>query len=131
MAPATTSLPERIGGEWNWDYRFCWLRDASLMMRALWVAACPDEPERFFRFVDQAGGRLGRAAVQIMYGVEGERRLLEGELSHLRGFADSRPVRTGNAAWQQKQLDVLGEVLDAAHVLRETLGEFGEGTVSS
>jgi len=128
VAAATTSLPERIGGEWNWDYRFCWLRDASLMMRALWVAACPDEPERLFRFVEQAGGRLGSDAVQIMYGVEGERRLLEGKLGHMRGFADSRPVRTGNAAWEQKQLDVLGEVLDAAYVLREKLGEFEEGT---
>jgi GH15 family glucan-1,4-alpha-glucosidase len=128
VAAATTSLPERLGGEWNWDYRFCWLRDASLMMRALWVAACPHEPGRFFRFLEQAGGRLGQAAVQIMYGVEGERRLLEGELDHLRGFAGSRPVRTGNAAWRQKQLDVLGEVLDAAHVLRDQLGELEEGT---
>lgn len=121
IAAATTSLPEIMGGEANWDYRYVWLRDASMMMDALWVAACPDEPERFFDWISRAGGRSGREAVQIMYGVEGERDLTERTLGHLRGFAGSRPVRVGNEAWRQKQLDVLGEVLDTAYLLRDRL----------
>ncbi len=130
IAAATTSLPETMGGGDNWDYRFAWLRDASLMMRALWVAACPDEPERFFEWISKAGGHLDREAVQIMYGVEGERDLTEHSLDHMRGFGGSRPVRIGNDAWKQKQLDVLGEVLDAAHLLRERLGGISDATLS-
>ncbi len=123
VAAATTSLPEVLGGSANWDYRFTWLRDASLTMRALWVASCPDEPQRFFDWISRAGGRVGREAVQIMYGVEGERDLTEHRLDHLAGFAGSRPVRVGNDAWKQKQLDVLGEVLNAAYIMRDHLGE--------
>lgn len=130
IAAATTSLPETLGGSDNWDYRFAWLRDASLMMRALWVAACPDEPERFFDWISKAGGHLDREAVQIMYGIEGERDLTEHFLDHMQGFAGSRPVRIGNDAWKQKQLDVLGEVLDAAHLLRERLGGINDATRS-
>lgn len=126
VAAATTSLPEVIGGEANWDYRFSWLRDASMMMWALWVAACPDEPERFFDWINKASAVDGREAFQIMYGVSGERDLSEHLLNHLEGFAGSRPVRIGNDAWKQKQLDVLGEVLDAAYVLRERLGQFSK-----
>lgn len=122
VAAATTSLPEAVGGGANWDYRFSWLRDASMMMRALWVAACPDEPERFFEWINKASVVNGREAFQIMYGVNGERNLTEHILQHLEGFSGSRPVRIGNDAWKQKQLDVLGEVLDAAYVLRERLG---------
>jgi GH15 family glucan-1,4-alpha-glucosidase len=122
VAAATTSLPEEIGGQLNWDYRFAWLRDASLTMQALWVAACPDEPERFFTWLPHAMGEFGDEGVQIMYGIEGERDLSERTLEHLDGYRDSRPVRVGNDAWQQKQLDVLGEVLNAAELLRDQLG---------
>ena len=123
VAAATTSLPEQLGGELNFDYRFAWLRDLSLTIRALWVAACPDEPGRLFDWFANAAGHLGDELVQIMYGVEGERDLTEHVLEHLSGYQDSRPVRVGNQAWQQQQLDVLGEVLDAALLLREQLGE--------
>ncbi|HEV8043916.1 MAG TPA: glycoside hydrolase family 15 protein, partial [Rubrobacter sp.] len=123
---ATTSLPETGGAGDNWDYRYAWLRDLSLTLRALWVAACPDEAQRFFHWVDRAVGAHStdvQQQVQIMYGVEGERDLTEHSLEHLRGFRDSRPVRVGNDAWSQKQLDVLGEVVDAAYTLRDQLGE--------
>jgi GH15 family glucan-1,4-alpha-glucosidase len=129
VAAATTSLPEVMGADLNFDYRFVWLRDLSLTIRALWVAACPDEAARFFAWIARAAGQLGDdQRVQIMYGVEGERELGERELDHLPGFRDSRPVRVGNAAWDQEQLDVLGEVLDAAHQLRDQLGELDEHT---
>jgi GH15 family glucan-1,4-alpha-glucosidase len=122
VAAATTSLPEQIGGELNFDYRFAWLRDLSLTIRSLWIAACPHEPHRLFDWFANAAGHNSGELVQIMYGVEGERDLSEHELEHLAGYHDSRPVRVGNQAWEQKQLDVLGEVLEAAHVLRDTLG---------
>ncbi len=130
VAAATTSLPEKIGGSANWDYRFSWLRDLSLTLQALWVGACPHEVGRFFRWIDGAiGGRLSEQKhVQIVYGVEGERDLTEHALDHLSGFRGSRPVRVGNAAWHQKQLDVLGEVVYAAHLLRDQIGEFDDVT---
>ncbi|MBA2556175.1 MAG: glycoside hydrolase family 15 protein, partial [Chloroflexi bacterium] len=121
LAAATTSLPEKLGGEANWDYRLAWLRDASLMMRAQWVAACPEEAERYFAWIARAVGRDHRQT-PIVYGVEGERDLTERELPHLAGYRDSRPVRIGNDAWRQTQLDVYGHVLDAACLLRERLG---------
>lgn len=123
VAAPTTSLPEVAGGEANWDYRYAWLRDASLTLRALWVAACPTESERYFRWMTAAVGTDPERGVQIMFGVEGERDLSERELDHLEGHLASRPVRVGNQAWRQRQLDVMGEMLDAAHVLREQLGE--------
>lgn len=122
IAACTTSLPERPGEDWNWDYRYGWLRDAAFVMRALWVAACPSEPEAFFRWLAVAAGKADASAVQIVYGVEGERDLSERELPHLSGFANSRPVRVGNDAWRQSQLDVVGEVLDAAYQLDEKVG---------
>lgn len=121
VAAATTSLPEKVGGDLNWDYRFCWLRDMSLTMRALWVAACPDEAEEFFEWVTTAIGDVGRNGVQIMYAVDGTRDLTEHSLTHLSGYRDSSPVRIGNDAWKQQQLDVMGEVLDAAHLLRDQI----------
>ncbi len=123
LAAATTSLPEQLGGELNFDYRFAWLRDLSLTVRALWLAACPDEPARLFDWVSTSAGHVRDELIQIMYGVAGERDLTEHVLEHLSGFRGSTPVRVGNAAWEQKQLDVLGEVLDAAHLLRHQLGE--------
>jgi GH15 family glucan-1,4-alpha-glucosidase len=124
VAAPTTSLPETIGGERNWDYRYTWVRDASLTMEALWVAACPDEANRFFTFLaSAAASQLQRGAdLQIMFGVGGERDLSERELPHLRGWRASRPVRVGNGAWNQRQLDVYGELLGAAQRLVEQLG---------
>jgi GH15 family glucan-1,4-alpha-glucosidase len=124
VAAATTSLPERADGDHNWDYRFAWLRDLSLTARALWIAACPSEPNRLLDWVSTATGHLRDEPVQIVYGIAGERDLTERTLDHLPGHRGARPVRTGNAAWRQQQLDVLGEVLDAAHLLRDTM-EFG------
>ncbi len=126
VAAATTSVPEKLGGELNWDYRFVWLRDVSLTLEALWVAACPDEAGRFFDWLAGALGQLGDKPLQIMYGVHGERDLTEHSLDHLAGYRGSRPVRVGNDAWKQRQLDVLGEVLFAAHLLREQIGDFTE-----
>jgi GH15 family glucan-1,4-alpha-glucosidase len=121
VAAATTSLPEELGGERNYDYRYAWLRDFALTLRALWVAACPDETSRLFDWVARSVGRVGGEPVPIMYGVEGERDLTERELDSLRGYAGSAPVRAGNEAWRQRQSDVLGEVLDAAWLLRDYL----------
>ncbi|MBA2765059.1 MAG: glycoside hydrolase family 15 protein, partial [Thermoleophilaceae bacterium] len=130
VAAPTTSLPEIRGGEANWDYRYAWLRDASLTLNALWVAACPDEATRFFDWMAAAVGREEDRHVQIMFGVEGERDLHEHELDHLEGYAGSRPVRVGNDAWKQRQLDVMGEILEAAHVLRGRLEDLDPSTAS-
>jgi len=131
VAAPTTSLPEVPGGTWNWDYRYSWLRDASLTLRALWVAACPDEAAHYFDWMARAAVGAAKADhVQIMFGVEGERDLSERELPHLSGYGGSRPVRVGNEAWTQKQLDVYGEVLDAVHLLHGQLGELDSLTVS-
>jgi len=128
VAAATTSLPEQLGGDLNFDYRFAWLRDLTLTVRALWVAACPDEPARLFDWLAGSAGHVRDELIQIMYGVEGERDLSEHVLEHMSGYRGSTPVRVGNAAWDQKQLDVLGEVLDAAHLLRDHLGELSGPT---
>jgi alpha,alpha-trehalase len=127
IAAATTSLPETVGGERNWDYRYTWIRDTSLTLEALWVAACPEEATQFFNFLAGAAvpqlrqeGRL-----QVMFGVNGERDLAERTLPHLGGWRGSRPVRVGNGAWHQLQLDVYGELLSAVHRLREQLGALG------
>ncbi len=124
VAAATTSLPELVGGGRNWDYRYTWVRDASFTMQALWVAACPDEAEEFFSFMTTAaaGSVVHRGLpLQIMFGVGGERDLSERSLPHLAGWRGSAPVRVGNGAWNQAQVDVYGELLGAAHQLREQL----------
>ena len=124
VAAPTTSLPETVGGERNWDYRFSWIRDASLTLEALYIGACSDEAEEFVSFMtSSAGGRAGEARLQIMYGIGGEHDLSERELPHLRGWRDSRPVRVGNGAWDQTQLDVYGELLNSLYLYREKLGE--------
>src|SRR5690348_10321921 len=125
VAAPTTSLPETVGGGRNWDYRYTWVRDASLTMEALWVAACPDEANRFFTFLaDAAASQLHRGLdLQIMFGIGGERDLSERERHTLAGWRDSRPVRVGNGARTQRQLDVYGELLGAAQRLVEQLGE--------
>jgi GH15 family glucan-1,4-alpha-glucosidase len=126
-AAATTSLPETPGGERNWDYRYAWVRDASFTIQALWVAACPDEADKFFDFMAGSAASLVRrgADLQIMFGIGGERDLTERELPHLRGWRESTPVRIGNGAWTQRQLDVYGELLDAAHRLPDQLDRLG------
>ena len=125
VAAPTTSLPETVGGERNWDYRYTWVRDASLTMGALWVAACPHEANKFFAFLaDAAASQLRRGQdLQIMFGVGGEHDLSERELPHLEGWRDSRPVRVGNGAWTQRQLDVYGELLNAAQRLADQLSD--------
>lgn len=130
VAAPTTSLPEAIGGQRNWDYRYSWIRDASMTLQALWVAACPDEAGGFFKFLATASaGQLGEGEeLQIMYGVGGERDLSERELPHLPGWRSSTPVRIGNAAWRQRQLDVYGELLDAAATLPEYLADLDPDT---
>jgi GH15 family glucan-1,4-alpha-glucosidase len=124
VAAPTTSLPETVGGERNWDYRFAWIRDASLTLQALYIGSCPDEAVDFVSFMtSSAGGGAGEeSALQIMYGVGGEHDLTERELPHLSGWRGSRPVRIGNGAWAQTQLDVYGELLDALHRYRNQLG---------
>ncbi|KRE41348.1 glycoside hydrolase family 15 protein [Knoellia sp. Soil729] len=118
VAAATTSLPEDLGGERNWDYRYCWLRDASLTLESLirsgFVGAA--EPWRDWLVRAVAGDPED---LQIMYAVDGGRDLPERELDHLPGYADSRPVRIGNGAVDQRQTDVLGEVMIALHEARE------------
>lgn len=121
VAAPTTSLPEIMGAEANWDYRFAWLRDASLTLSALWIAACPHEAARYFSWMAAAVGLQRDAPIQIMFGVEGERDLSERRLDHLAGYGASQPVRVGNEAWRQRQLDVMGEVLEAAYVMRGRL----------
>jgi alpha,alpha-trehalase len=130
VAAPTTSLPETFGGGRNWDYRYCWVRDASLTVEALWVAACPDESGDFFRFLATAAGGQAAAghSMQILYGVGGERLVPEHELEHLSGYRDSRPVRIGNGAWDQVQLDVYGELLSAAWVMAPTIETFDQVT---
>jgi len=124
VAAPTTSLPETVGGERNWDYRFSWIRDSSLTIEALFIGACSDEAEEFVSFMtSSAGGRAGEGSLQIMYGIGGEHDLSERELPHLRGWRDSTPVRVGNGAWGQTQLDVYGELLNAIYLYRERLGE--------
>ncbi|MFG1680915.1 glycoside hydrolase family 15 protein [Nonomuraea sp. NPDC049269] len=117
VAAATTSLPESIGGERNWDYRYTWIRDTSFTLQALATAACEMEETAFFAFLARAAAtQLDHDVdLQIMYGVGGERDLSERSLTHLSGWRGSAPVRVGNDAWQQRQIDIYGELLDAAH----------------
>ncbi|MDH6462814.1 GH15 family glucan-1,4-alpha-glucosidase [Micromonospora sp. A200] len=122
-AALTTSLPEWCGGDRNYDYRYSWLRDFAMTMRAFWVAACPTEANRLFAWAARAIGRIGDEPVPVLFGLAGERDISERELEHLRGYAGSRPVRVGNDAWRQRQLDVPGEVISAVWRLHDYLGE--------
>jgi GH15 family glucan-1,4-alpha-glucosidase len=123
VAAPTTSLPETPGGSRNWDYRYTWVRDASFTLEALWVAACPHEANRFFDFIAAAAAAnlQETSDLQIMFGIGGEHDLTEREIDHLSGWRGSAPVRVGNGAWEQRQLDVYGEVLGAAHRLPDQL----------
>jgi GH15 family glucan-1,4-alpha-glucosidase len=117
VAAATTSLPEEIGGPRNWDYRFCWLRDATLTLLAFMHLGYHDEARAWRDWLLRAVAGTP-AQMQIMYGIGGERRLPEWEISWLSGYERSRPVRVGNAAALQVQLDVFGELADALHQAR-------------
>jgi GH15 family glucan-1,4-alpha-glucosidase len=117
VAAPTTSLPERLGGARNWDYRYCWLRDATLTLLALMNTGYYDEAKAWRDWLLRAAAG-SPADIQIMYGTAGERWLPEREASWLGGYENSKPVRIGNAAVDQLQLDVFGEVMDALHHAR-------------
>ena len=121
IAAPTTSLPEEIGGERNWDYRYCWLRDSVLALEALLAAGYTDEALAFRDFMLRVGTG-DPSTIQIMYGIGGERRLTEFELPELPGYEGSKPVRIGNAASEQFQLDVYGEVAAVMFIGAELLG---------
>ncbi|MFC4275891.1 glycoside hydrolase family 15 protein [Achromobacter aloeverae] len=118
VAAPTTSLPERLGGERNWDYRYCWLRDSAMILYALLNGGYRDEAEAWRHWLMRATSGLPEQ-LQIMYGVSGERHLPEFELPWLPGYENSRPVRIGNAASTQIQMDIYGEVIEALHAARE------------
>jgi GH15 family glucan-1,4-alpha-glucosidase len=117
IAAPTFSLPESIGGVRNWDYRFTWLRDATFTLYALIRLGFVDETEAFSEWLkDRLGDDAQRGPLQVMYGVDGRRDLEEISLDHLSGYENSRPVRIGNAAYQQLQLDIYGEMMDSIYL---------------
>lgn len=117
-AAGTTSLPEELGGIRNWDYRFCWLRDSAFVLKALLDLGYRDEVDAYGEWLNRS--TAGRAEeLQIMYGLGGERLLHEAEVEHLSGYRNSRPVRIGNGAWDQFQLDTYGELVGAAYLASE------------
>ncbi len=118
VAAPTMSLPEIIGGPLNWDYRYCWLRDAVLALNALLRLGYTDEARAFFQWLE-ARSLEGAGGIQVLYGIDGRRELPEEILPHLEGYRGSRPVRIGNAAQSQLQLDVYGEVLSAFFLLTQ------------
>ena len=128
LAAATTSLPETIGEVRNWDYRFCWIRDASMVIKVIQQLGHQNMAERYLKFIiniipDKA------EKLQIMYGINGEKKLTELELEHLAGYKDSKPVRIGNAAYKQKQNDIYGILMDVIYqqlALFKTDAEYGE-----
>ncbi len=120
VAAVTTSLPEQIGGVRNWDYRYCWLRDGTMTLQSLLAAGYTEEAARWRDWLLRAVAG-NPADLQIMYGIHGERRLPESDIPWLRGYENSRPVRTGNGAADQLQIDVWGEVLDCLALTRRSL----------
>jgi GH15 family glucan-1,4-alpha-glucosidase len=117
-AAPTTSLPEEIGGIRNWDYRYCWVRDASLISQAFVTLGRPGDGLAFLEFLERAAQRhRDPARIQVLYGLMGQVNVTEYTLGHLDGYRDSRPVRVGNAAAEQRQLDVYGELMEAANDL--------------
>ena len=126
IAAPTTSLPEDLGGVRNWDYRYCWLRDSVLALEALLAAGYTEESLAFRDFLLRVGTG-DPSHIQIMYGIGGERRLTEFELPHLPGYEDSKPVRVGNAASEQFQLDVFGEVAGVMFIGVEAIDRIEKG----
>ncbi|HZC85204.1 MAG TPA: glycoside hydrolase family 15 protein [Rubrobacter sp.] len=127
VAAPTTSLPEAIGGVRNWDYRYCWLRDASFTLRALFALGYREEAEAYIGWLLHAT-RLTWPELHVLYDVFGEAKLPERELGHLEGYAGSRPVRIGNDAQGQLQLDVYGEVINGAARFLDRGGRFDHDT---
>jgi GH15 family glucan-1,4-alpha-glucosidase len=127
VAAPTTSLPERVGGERNWDYRYCWLPDASFTLRALFDLGYDEEALAFLDWMLHTT-RIIRPELQVVYAVYGKADLPERTLSHLDGYAGSRPVRVGNDAHGQLQLDVYGEVMDAVYDVAQRGGRFDRDT---
>jgi GH15 family glucan-1,4-alpha-glucosidase len=127
IAAPTTSLPEKLGGARNWDYRFCWLRDATFTLLALMNSGYTEEASAWHNWLLRAAAGAP-ANMQIMYGIMGQRRLLEWEADWLPGYEGARPVRIGNAAHAQLQLDVYGELIDAFHQSRMAKLELDEGS---
>lgn len=117
VAAPTTSLPESIGGARNWDYRYTWIRDASFSLYSLLTLGLTKEAEAFMGWLDARCHELGdNGTLQPMYGINGEHDLTEKTLDHLEGYRQSRPVRIGNGAYKQKQLDIYGEMMDAIYI---------------
>jgi GH15 family glucan-1,4-alpha-glucosidase len=127
VAAPTTSLPEKLGGARNWDYRFCWLRDATFTLLALMNSGYTEEAAAWHNWLLRAVAG-SPASMQIMYGIMGERRLLEWEAGWLPGYEGAQPVRVGNAAHAQVQLDVYGELIDAFHQSRVAKLELDKGS---
>jgi GH15 family glucan-1,4-alpha-glucosidase len=127
VAAPTTSLPEKLGGARNWDYRFCWLRDATFTLLALMNSGYTEEASAWHNWLLRAVAG-SPANMQIMYGIMGQRRLLEWEANWLPGYEGAKPVRVGNAAHAQVQLDVYGELLDVFHQSRMTKLKLDDGT---
>ena len=117
VAAPTFGLPEEIGGTRNWDYRYTWIRDASFTLYALMRLGYTEEAAAFMRWIeDRCRGRTPSGPLQVVYGIDGNRRLPETELRHFEGYQRSRPVRIGNAAASQLQLDIYGELLDSVYI---------------
>ena len=117
VAAPTTSLPEEVGGIRNWDYRYCWIRDASFTLYGLMRLGFYEEAGRFFGWLEDRCRELGpKGSLQPMYSITGEHELTETHLSQLKGYRESKPVRIGNAAYNQRQLDIYGELLDAIYL---------------
>ena len=127
VAAPTTSLPEKLGGQRNWDYRFCWLRDATFTLLALMNSGYTEEASAWHNWLLRAVAG-SPANMQIMYGIMGQRRLLEWEAGWLPGYEGAQPVRVGNAAHAQLQLDVYGELIDAFHQSRVAKLKLDEGS---
>ena len=127
VAAPTTSLPEKLGGQRNWDYRFCWLRDATFTLMALMNSGYTAEAAAWHNWLLRAAAGAP-ANMQIMYGIMGQRRLLEWEAVWLPGYEGAQPVRVGNAAHAQLQLDVYGELIDAFHQARMAELKLDDGT---
>jgi GH15 family glucan-1,4-alpha-glucosidase len=122
VAAPTTSLPEHLGGVRNWDYRYCWLRDAAFTLYALMRIGFTEEAARFMDWLAERwreSASEGDGSLQLMYAVDGRSELLEEELSHLEGYRGSRPVRIGNAAHKQLQLDIYGELMDSVYLFNK------------
>jgi GH15 family glucan-1,4-alpha-glucosidase len=126
VAAPTCSLPETVGGVRNWDYRYTWIRDAAFTLYGLLRIGFTEEAEGFMRWLDARAGEVDAdGSLQIVYGIDGRHDLKEQTLDHLNGYRDSRPVRIGNGAYSQLQLDIYGEILDALYLYNKYVMPIG------